>query len=320
MPTAFYAFAASFVLCWIVLCVLKKTSVLALKNARSNHEQPTPVGGGIGFISLIILLFLLSDVTSLNFTIAVSILMLVSFIDDVKSVSPIIRFSVQILAVIFALTQFPIPINNLFPALPDSLSYILAGLGLLWFINLFNFMDGVDGLAISEGICIALGLIVIGYVKDDRTLYVPGEIFAICAAGFVPFNFPFIRRAAIFMGDAGSISIGFILGFLLLTLAIKSNLGAALILPAYFVLDASVTMITKIKAGIKPWQPHSRHAYQIAARSGMTHRRITLQIIALNCILIVLAVIAVKIPVLEWPAAIAAYALCWLMMKYFKKD
>ncbi len=194
------------------------------------------------------------------------------------------------------------------PHVPLVLERALLGLGWLWMINLTNFMDGIDGIAASEVIAIA-----IGYVAVTSAAGLPGGlvplalILAGAAAGYLIWNW---HPARIFMGDVGSIPAGFLIGWLMLDLAYRGQPAAALILPAYFLADATLTLLKRLFKGEKPWQAHKTHYYQRAAQGRATPPQVVSAVSIANVGLIALALVSVKLPA----AALLAAALVVLFL------
>lgn len=309
----FSAFLFSFAGTGGAYAVLKRFQVLDNPNIRSNHTTPTPRGGGLGFVFAIaaMLLVLQAPAPLLFAFIALSA---VSFIDDLRYLHAGYRFAAQIAAICLLLaTQHMLP-----GLLPATIELPLVALAWLWFINLFNFMDGSDGLAASEAVAIAAGII---------CLLLPGEyasflsqyawIIAAAVLGFLPWNW---HKAKIFMGDAGSIPLGFLIGYLLIHLASMGYLAAALILPAVFLIDATSTLIMRLMRGERIWQAHSSHAYQTAIRAGLSHDAVARETIAMNLLLIIFAVTSAFNETAAWISLALAYAsTIWLLFFRFRR-
>jgi UDP-N-acetylmuramyl pentapeptide phosphotransferase/UDP-N-acetylglucosamine-1-phosphate transferase len=193
-----------------------------------------------------------------------------------------------------------------FPGLPVGFERVLAGVAWLWFINLFNFMDGIDGLAGSEAVAVALGYLVLTAHLDSQG---PSSslalIVAASAAGYLFWNW---HPAKVFMGDAGSVPLGFLLGWLMLDLAVQGHWAAALILPLYFVADATVTLLKRGLRGEKPWQAHREHFYQRAVLGGATPPGVVWRTMAANAALIVLALASTGYPMAAVGGAVAVVA------------
>src|SRR5207247_2037272 len=191
----------------------------------------------------------------------------ISWLDDLRGLSPAMRLAAQFVAVglgiIAAMPAGPVFQGWLMPGL-DTLA---AGLLWLWFVNLFNFMDGIDGLAGSEAAAIAIGLVLCsGFgAGRDPGLAVLAATTAAAMLGFLAWNW---APARIFLGDVGSVPLGYLLGFLLLSVAWSGYWRIALILPLYFLADATITLFRRLARGEAVWRPHLQHFYQRAGRRG----------------------------------------------------
>lgn len=314
--------AMSYTLCFAAYKALGSLSVLDVPGERSNHKKPTPVGGGVGFSIIIALMLWVTEslvsypeVLTANFIAALLLLTFVSLLDDVRHLPVSLRIFAQAVAIVLVIRGSSNSLH-IIPQLSLALNMALVAVAWFWFINLFNFMDGIDGIAASEAIAIAAGITLIGSATGLVEFFYIGLFIAVSVIPFLFFNW---SPAKIFMGDSGSISLGFLLGFVLISLAAKGFLAAGLILPAYFVSDATVTIIRRIKAKEKIWQAHSRHYYQQVVRSGFSHNRVVTEIAALNMVLIGLAYLSVKFPASAFLTVLFAYCLCAvLMMRYSK--
>jgi UDP-N-acetylmuramyl pentapeptide phosphotransferase/UDP-N-acetylglucosamine-1-phosphate transferase len=256
-----------------------------------------PVGGGVAIIAAIAILWPLTtwplsraDQIALACAIGLGI---VSWIDDRHPLWPLTRLAVQAVAVTIALTTLPETVRFV-PSWAPWAERLVLGVAWIWMINLFNFMDGIDGLAGAETITIGLGIVVLALFASATGSFVSlAALMAGAAAGYLIWNW---HPAKIFMGDAGSIPLGFLAGWLMLTLAQRGYWAAALILPLYFIIDATWTLLKRIAHGETPWQAHREHAYQRAVLSGLTHDGVVLRIIAANVLLVGLALLSVRHP------------------------
>ncbi|MBV8889870.1 MAG: glycosyltransferase family 4 protein [Alphaproteobacteria bacterium] len=270
--------------------LLRRRDMLDRPNERSSHEIPTPRGGGIAPIAAVLIAW-----TALNqaigyspatmaIPILASLLAIVSWIDDVRTLPPALRLVVQLPAVTLGLFVLPQP--GVFQGwLGPALDRAFAGLVWLWFINLFNFMDGIDGIAGSETAAIALGLLVFAAAGVG---FDPGQAaLAACilgaALGFLVWNW---APAQIFLGDVGSVPLGYLLGYLLLDLAARGRWKIALVLPLYFLADATITLIRRLLRGERVWQAHRQHFYQRAVQRGWGHAAVVRRVIAADAGLI----------------------------------
>ncbi|MBT5264066.1 MAG: glycosyltransferase family 4 protein [Rhodospirillaceae bacterium] len=293
---------------------LTRRNVLDRPNERSSHAAPVPRGGGIAVVASIALGFLwlefTSEVSNLpdRVMIAVAVaLAVLSFLDDLKGLGPVIRFAAHAAAVAVGMIALGEEARLFSGVLPDWADITLTALAWLWFLNLFNFMDGIDGISVSEtvAICIGLsGLALFGIASPSVLLY--AQIIAAAALGFSLWNW---HPARIFLGDVGSVPLGFLLGWLLIQTAAthppaSGGWMAVAILPAYYLADATITLLRRAARGERVWQAHREHFYQQAVISGRSHDRVCQAILIANAGLVALALnIAPHWP---WPALAAA--------------
>lgn len=273
----------------VVLDWLRDRQILDHPNQRSSHSLPVPRGGGLAVTPAVTLVWIgLASVTGAIGPLALALgalgLMALSWLDDRAGLPPLPRFTAQAVLVGAGLALLD-PAALVFQgALPLWADRLLAGLGWLWFLNLYNFMDGIDGITGSETACLGAGIIVVAILAGLGAGMMPfAAALAAAGLGFLLWNWP---PAKLFLGDCGSIPLGFLLGGLLIGLAIEGQLVAALILPGVYLADATITLIWRLIDGEKVWQPHRRHFYQRAVRGGRSHRAVVLAIIATNLLLI----------------------------------
>ena len=281
--------------CWLatgaLIPILRRRDLLDRPNARSSHLAPTPRGGGIAVIGAVLVAWIALGKAGLVGSIVIRaslgavILAVVSWIDDLRGLSPGVRLLAQAVAVMIGVLALPQARNGLEAWLGPTLYDAAVGLVWIWWINLFNFMDGIDGLAASETAAIGAGLLLfagIGEGADPQmALLAAGLIGA--AIGFLLWNW---SPAQIFLGDVGSVPLGYLSGFLLLDLANRGHWKIALILPLYFIADATVTLLRRLLRGERIWEPHRQHFYQRAVRSGLGHAAVVERVIAADLLLI----------------------------------
>ena len=215
---------------------------------------------------------------------------LVGFADDIKSIPVIPRLLLQAAAV--AAVVFAAPADlRIVPAAPIEIERGLVLLAGLWFVNLVNFMDGLDLMTVAEAVPVAGALILLG---SSGELPASATIVAaaLCGAmlGFAPFNRPV---AKIFLGDVGSLPIGLLLGWCLLQLALNQQLIAALLLPLYYLADATITLFWRMARREPFWAAHRKHFYQRATDNGFAVSRTVGEIFSLNVALAALAIVSV---------------------------
>jgi UDP-N-acetylmuramyl pentapeptide phosphotransferase/UDP-N-acetylglucosamine-1-phosphate transferase len=273
--------------------LLRRAAVLDRPNERSSHAAPTPRGGGIAVVGAILLAWLGLIVAGqaapslIAVVLGAALLAAVSWRDDVGGLAPAVRLAAQCIAVALALGMLVLigaePLSQGW--LPRWLDLAVTALLWLWFINLFNFMDGIDGIAGSEAAAVAIGLVLFAAVGvgHDARLAILSATIAAAAFGFVVWNW---APARIFLGDVGSVPLGFLLGFLLLGVAADGHWKIALILPLYFLADATITLCRRLVRGERVWQPHRQHFYQRAVQRGLGHAEIVQRVIAADVALV----------------------------------
>jgi UDP-N-acetylmuramyl pentapeptide phosphotransferase/UDP-N-acetylglucosamine-1-phosphate transferase len=281
-------------LTWAIRPLLLKHA-LAKPNARSSHHIPTPQGAGIAVIgaTLVIAGAILAGIDEFNSNLPVAVfgatlfIAAVGFADDLKSIPVLTRLMLQAIAVVAILVAAPADLR-IVPAVPIWIERGLLVLAGVWFVNLVNFMDGLDWMVVAEVVPITAAMLVLGWLGDFPPL--PAIIAAaLCGAmiGFAPFNRPV---ATVFLGDVGSLPIGLLLGWCLLQLAWHQHLAAALLLPLFYLSDASLTLLRRMARGEPFWSAHRSHFYQRATDNGFSVLRVVGEVFALNLILAALAI------------------------------
>lgn len=277
-----------------------RAKALAHPNHRSSHANPTPQGAGIVVIPVAIALAAAAvafgaalpggGAHAATIALAGLGLTLVGFADDCHHLPILPRLAAQGLAAALVVLTFPSEIRLLPQFMPWIAERALLVVGVLWFINAVNFMDGMDGISALETAAITLGVILLALLGT-----VPAVLGWWAAAllgamlGFVPWNAP---PARVFLGDAGSIPLGLLLAALLLHVAAAGATAAAALLPLYYIADATLTLVGRVARGERPWEPHREHFYQRARRRGLSVRQTLAQVACLNIGLIVLALLA----------------------------
>ncbi len=266
----FFILLSSFILTYGIKKYTIHKELLDHPNERSSHDKAVPRTGGlaiiISFFAGLFYLYL-SDMIEqkLLFAFLCSIpLIFISFLDDLYTLSAKLRFSVQVLTVILALY---------FIGSESIYLNILFALGMLWLINLYNFLDGIDGYAVSEVVFVSLA----SYLIFQNELLL---VLGVSALGFLPFNW---QKASIFMGDVGSTFLGFALGVMVVYhVRLPSDIAIWLILLAVFWIDATWTLYRRFKSGKKLTKAHKMHFFQRAIELGLSHKNITLYAVFIN--------------------------------------
>lgn len=267
-------------------------NMLDYPNARSSHSTPTPRGGGISIVLSFLIVSAAGGIVAHKLPepllwallVSGSAVALLGVIDDRRGVSARWRFLAHAAAACFALWLFKgIPAV---PAFGMSLDLgvggvVVAGLYLVWMVNLYNFMDGIDGLAGIEAITVALGGALTWALAVDTTHWHTAVIFAASATGFLAWNYP---PAKIFMGDGGSGFVGMVIGLLSLWAGHEEPrvFWCWFILIGCFMVDATTTLVRRVRRGERFHEAHRSHAYQYASRIFKSHERVSLAIAVIN--------------------------------------
>lgn len=290
-------------------------------NHRSSHAKAKPRGAGLAVVAVMLTAWIAAAFiegaheTDFWFIVAGAlVLAAISWADDLKPRPASLRFGVQVVAVVLGLSVLA-PTEFVFQGLlPVSLDRVLTALLWLWFVNLFNFMDGIDGISATETITISGGLAAIFglAVQSPLGVFLAG-VPAAAALGFVYWNW---APSRIFLGDVGSVTLGYLLGGLLIGAAASGFWAAALILPLYYLADASITLAKRVLRREKLWRAHREHFYQRAVQRGFSHAAVATRILLCNAVLVGLALVAVLAqPTLSpWiPVALASLAVIALL-------
>jgi UDP-N-acetylmuramyl pentapeptide phosphotransferase/UDP-N-acetylglucosamine-1-phosphate transferase len=296
---AFVALAAAIVCAGLIVLLrpLLQRYALARPNARSSHKVPTPQGAGIAVIGATLLIGCgFADLTDLRLPImliaAVPLIALVGLIDDLRPIPVLPRLLLQAVAVgavVFTASDD----LRIVPALPLAIERGLVLIAGLWFVNLVNFMDGLDLMTVVEAVPVTATLVLVGLFG---ALPLPAVLIAaaLCGAllGFAPFNRPV---AKVFLCDVGSLPIGLLLGWCLLHLAWRGHMAAALLLPLYYLVDSTWTLLRRMLRGEPFWAAHRTHFYQRATDNGFTVTRVISEVFVLNLVLAALAIASVEL-------------------------
>ena len=327
-PLANFAVAAlvSAALC-ILLRPLLLRYALARPNARSSHRVPTPQGGGIAVLAGVCVVLGLAMASgalpetqraALIPALAAAVLLaIVGAWDDIRPLPASLRLALQGACVAMVLF-LAVPDLRLFPELmPLWAERALALLAGIWFVNLTNFMDGLDWITVAGLVPPAATLALAGHlgIVDPATGLLAA---ALCGGllGFAPFNRPV---AKLFLGDVGSLPIGLLTAYLLYRLAGSGHLAAAVILPLYHLADATITLLRRLARGEKVWEAHRSHFYQQATANGFSVLAVIGRVALLNLALVALAGFSVAFPGLWLQLAYLAVAalLTGLLLRRF---
>jgi len=286
----------SFFLTWVLRRYALARSLMDIPNARSSHSVPTPRGGGVAivlsYLAALMLLAALGDISA-KMTLALSGagagVAVLGFLDDHGHIPARWRLLGHFVSAIWALYWLGgLPPLPFFGVTLDMgwLGHGLAAVYLIWLLNLYNFMDGIDGIASVEAVCVCMGGallygIAVAAGTVDATPFGLPLLLAAAVVGFLFWNFP---PARIFMGDAGSGFLGITLGILSLQAAwlAPQLFWGWLILLGVFVVDATFTLLRRLLRGDRVYEAHRSHAYQYASRRFCRHLPVTLAVGAVN--------------------------------------
>lgn len=294
-------------------------------NERSSHTIPKPSGGGIAIlvaIGISLIIFELDKVflppgTKLIFIMAI-IIGAISLLDDIKGLSPLSRLFFQILCISFTIVNIELPNSITLKPLPEWVQLFFVGMFWLWFMNLYNFMDGIDAITSVETSFICLSIIFLSFISlSPPSLIAPAAIITAASSGFLVWNWP---PSKLFLGDAGSVPLGFLVGWLLIEVFFSGYWVVAMILPGYYLADATLTLMNRLWQGKNIWRSHQEHFYQRAFLGGLSHSAIVMRLIFVNLLLLsISAMLAREYPILALLAAIVLIGLFLFFLASQKK-
>jgi UDP-N-acetylmuramyl pentapeptide phosphotransferase/UDP-N-acetylglucosamine-1-phosphate transferase len=309
------------VITWLVLyplrAYLERRDFLDVPNERSSHRRPTPRGGGLVVVGVVLagwVLFgmftsMVSGAALASYALACAVIAAVSWKDDVSSLSARVRFGVHTLGAVLAMLAFGFWDSLMVPGLGEvPLGWFGLPVTFVWIVgmtNAYNFMDGIDGIAGSQALVAGLGWAVLGWLIGLPTLSVLGLLVAASSLGFLVHNW---SPARIFMGDVGSAFLGYT--FAVLPLMMKSFsqnkmvsdraffIGILMLWP--FVADTAFTMVRRLRLGENIFTAHRMHLYQRLISLGFSHRSVTVCYAALALAGVIIAVgWSIDVPVSE---------------------
>lgn len=284
------AFPVSWLLTRLTLQLFLRRRWVDTPNHRSAHQQPVPTGGGIGFAITFLAgcawLYARGGLTNGALLAAMLLLplMVLGLVDDRRNLPILPRLCIQALVMLLMLLSLgglpSVPLGA-YDWQPGGVAWLPGVIALVWFINLYNFMDGIDGIAILQALFVSLATVLLAWTGDHQALAWPAWLLFASGLGFLCFNLP---PARLFMGDTGSYFLG---GACVLLGLMSVSAGAAtlwtwLILVAPFGIDATLTLFCRLWRGEVWYHPHSSHAYQHAARLLGGHGRVLVAVILID--------------------------------------
>lgn len=283
---------------WLIRA-LRERSLLDIPNYRSSHDEPVPRGGGIAIVGTWLLG--LSSTWALRYPLpalgtlapdgfvlgtagGMAVLAVLGLLDDRRDLNPFLKLAVQLAVAGGALALSGLRVTDLglpFGGAHDlgAVGWLLALVWLVGFTNIFNFMDGINGLAFMQLTVGGGAFCLMGALTGDYELAIAGALASGAALGTLPYNFP---RALVFMGDVGSLPSGFLLAMM----ALRAGFGArgfdtpwlaALFVLWPFLWDGGFTLVNRVYHRRNPFHPHRSHLYQRLFVTGLSHKAITLR-------------------------------------------
>ena len=335
MPATLILMPLAGLLAWGLTAAMRhyalSARLLDQPNERSSHSVPTPRGGGVAIVASFVALMALAAGLGLVAPAFLWMLLgtsvpiaVVGWLDDRSGVPARWRFLAHAAAAVALLWMLggipPVPI------LGHSVDLGWSGLALctayiVWMVNLCNFMDGIDGIAGIEAITVSLGGALCWWLATGTPHWHLPVLFAACVAGFLVWNYP---PAKIFMGDAGSGFIGMVLGLFSLWTAQQATqvFWCWFILLGGFMVDATTTLVRRVRRGEKFNVAHRSHAYQYAARRFSSHKKVSLAFGAINLLWLLPFALLVALKLLDGAVAtmLAYTPLVWLAFRFKAGD
>ncbi|HOU95421.1 MAG TPA: glycosyltransferase family 4 protein [Bacteroidales bacterium] len=313
-------FLFSFLLTYLFRYLAIRYKIYDIPGERSLHQAPVPRSGGLAiviswYVGITVLFFSGGIERGLYLALMSGIIIaVVSFIDDIIKLSPLIRlifqFCTAIAAFFFLGKLRPLIMPEIEINYP-LLIYPFAIIGMVWFINLFNFMDGVDGFASIEAIIVSLVM----FFYSNNIINI---LLIACVAGFLFWNWP---KARIFMGDIGSTQLGFIL--VILGIYFHNNYKFSIInwimLTSPFWFDATLTLFRRWRNKEKLSQAHRKHVYQRFVQSGASHLKTDMYLVLINAVIILFILIYREFKVMQYIIPVITLLFLYSITRYVDK-
>lgn len=308
---------AAAVAVWASLAWLRARRVMDVPNARSSHARPTPRGGGLGLVPVLLAAWAASWLRApdpaLPWVLAGAAgLAAIGFLDDLNGLSRRLRFAAQLVAVALALPWVAGTGPVFQGLLPMWADLALSGFLLLAFVNFFNFMDGIDGISGVEAASVGIGFAAVVMLALPGEQAFLGLSLAAVSLAFLAFNWP---PARLFLGDVGSLPLGLLTGVLCLKLAAHGAWAAAIVLPSYYLADAGLTLVDRIRRRQRIVDAHREHFYQRAARGVGAHAPVARAVALCGAGLIAAALWSLERP---WAGLIAGLGITGALLVWLR--
>lgn len=311
----------SYLGCRVALSIATRYGMIVEPGERQSHTVATPTGGGLGIVfSVLVTSIVIQSFTPLpvfwwlHMLPGIVILAIAGWVDDRHHISALARLFVQFVVSVWLLSS--VCLQNPLISVGICLGILVA---MIWLMNLYNFMDGSDGMAGFQGVFVGLVMAVLFLRGHQFAMTLLSLAVAAACAGFLPLNFP---RARIFMGDVASVPLGFIFASLAVYGLYTGVISPALSLltMSVFVVDATLTLLARVIAGERWYNAHNRHVYQRLVALGGSHSLILMIYQTLN-IFLVLPAIVLAVIFVKYANAIAGLTLlvlgaCWYIVNW----
>ena len=315
--TAALATFLSFLFTGLAMLYARRSGLIDIPGERHSHREATPRGGGAGLVLALVIMAVAplgAQMPDPVFTVVLPgfvALALLGWLDDHRPLRARTRFVVQVLVCIFLVWNLPRS-----GAFASAWFAVAAVLFAAWMINLYNFMDGSNGMAAGQGVFATAVLAWLFQRADEPGFAALCLLTAACCVGFLPWN---LGRARVFMGDVGSLALGFLIAALLLfgVTGGAFSLPVGLMVMAVFLADSTLTLLLRVTRGEQWYNAHRQHLYQRLIARGWTHGRVLLVYQFVNLAVVLPAIVfGVSRPDRAWPVAVTlavALALAWYL-------
>lgn len=305
-----FSFISSIILIRFLIKQLSLWGIVDKPGDRRAHTRVTPRGGGLFIVIIFTISFILFEYSSSNILrnslklipIFLSIAT-ISFLDDLKPINVFVRLIIHLCCTGLSVFLFLWPAPLFHHILPLNIDLIIAVVLFTAFLNIYNFLDGLDGMTATESTHLSITILILCILQYDIIINVNMVIFTAlillsCSISFLIFNW---HPASIFLGDVGSISLGFLLGLCLLLISASSIhlFISSIIAGLYYIADGGLTILLRLVNKEKIWEPHLKHFFQKAVKNGMGVQQIIKRVIICNFFLMLLAINALYYPIIS---------------------
>jgi UDP-N-acetylmuramyl pentapeptide phosphotransferase/UDP-N-acetylglucosamine-1-phosphate transferase len=304
------SFIGSIILIHFLINKLSLWGIVDKPDDRRAHTRVTPRGGGL-FIVIIFTISFISFEYSVNNILKNSVTLIpiflsiatISFLDDLKPINVFVRLIIHLCCTGLSVFLFLWPAPLFQQILPLNIDFIITVILFTAFLNIYNFLDGIDGMTATESIHLSITILILCILEYDiiinvDMIMIAALILLSCSISFLIFNW---HPASIFLGDVGSISLGFLLGLCLLLISASSIylFISSIIASLYYIADGGLTILLRLVNKEKIWEPHLQHFFQKAVKNGMKPQQIIKRVITCNFLLMLLAINALYYPIIS---------------------